>query len=96
MRCISSQDSFLPPLTILAATSGARVLELGAGNGLPGVVGARCGATVWLSDMAEAEGTLDNCRRTCAMNGVDARGGRRVGERGGGKGRKPEVGGGRG
>uniref|UniRef100_H3CLY8 Methyltransferase 23, arginine n=1 Tax=Tetraodon nigroviridis TaxID=99883 RepID=H3CLY8_TETNG len=49
---------------------GLGVLELGAGVSLPGVVAARCGAKVILSDRAEAPSCLDNCRRSCRANGV--------------------------
>ncbi|XP_010872374.1 methyltransferase-like protein 23 isoform X2 [Esox lucius] len=45
-----------------------RVLELGAGVSLPGVVAAKCGAQVILSDNAELPLCLDNCRRTCEVN----------------------------
>ncbi|XP_041939102.1 methyltransferase-like protein 23 [Alosa sapidissima] len=46
------------------------VLELGAGVSLPGVVAARCGAAVILSDSAELPRCLDNCRRSCEANGL--------------------------
>ncbi|KAL3053171.1 hypothetical protein OYC64_005663 [Pagothenia borchgrevinki] len=46
------------------------VLELGAGVSLPGVVAARCGAKVILSDNAEKPLCLENCRRSCAANGL--------------------------
>lgn len=44
--------------------------QLGAGVSLPGVVAARCGAKVILSDKAEAPSCLENCRRSCRANGV--------------------------
>lgn len=44
--------------------------QLGAGVSLPGVVAARCGAKVLLSDRAEAPSCLENCRRSCRANGV--------------------------
>ncbi|KAL0993405.1 hypothetical protein UPYG_G00107390 [Umbra pygmaea] len=44
------------------------VLELGAGVSLPGVVAAKCGAQVILSDSAEIPLCLENCRRTCKEN----------------------------
>ncbi|XP_041719591.1 methyltransferase-like protein 23 isoform X2 [Coregonus clupeaformis] len=44
------------------------VLELGAGVSLPGVVAAKCGAQVILSDSAELPLCLENCRRTCEVN----------------------------
>ncbi|XP_066498384.1 methyltransferase-like protein 23 isoform X2 [Hoplias malabaricus] len=46
------------------------VLELGAGVSLPGVVAAKCGADVILSDSAALPLCLDNCRRSCEANGV--------------------------
>lgn len=44
--------------------------QLGAGVSLPGVVAARCGSKVILSDHAEAPSCLENCRRSCQANGV--------------------------
>ncbi|XP_042576809.1 methyltransferase-like protein 23 isoform X1 [Cyprinus carpio] len=44
------------------------VLELGAGVSLPGVVAAKCGARVILSDSAELPLCLRNCRRSCDVN----------------------------
>ncbi|XP_021168608.2 methyltransferase-like protein 23 isoform X2 [Fundulus heteroclitus] len=49
---------------------GRAVLELGAGVSLPGVVAARCGADVILSDDANKPACLENCRRSCAANGL--------------------------
>uniref|UniRef100_A0A3B4TR58 Methyltransferase 23, arginine n=1 Tax=Seriola dumerili TaxID=41447 RepID=A0A3B4TR58_SERDU len=46
------------------------VLELGAGVSLPGVVAARCGAKVILSDSARTPLCLENCRRSCGANGL--------------------------
>ncbi|XP_044186261.1 methyltransferase-like protein 23 isoform X2 [Thunnus albacares] len=46
------------------------VLELGAGVSLPGVVAARCGAKLILSDDAKKPLCLENCRRSCEANGV--------------------------
>lgn len=48
----------------------SRRSQLGAGVSLPGVVAARCGAKVILSDHAEAPSCLENCRRSCQANGV--------------------------
>ncbi|XP_076209584.1 histone-arginine methyltransferase METTL23 isoform X1 [Aptenodytes patagonicus] len=47
---------------------GKRVLEIGAGVSLPGVVAAKCGAEVILSDSEELPQCLRNCRRSCLMN----------------------------
>ncbi|XP_040045748.2 histone-arginine methyltransferase METTL23 [Gasterosteus aculeatus] len=52
------------------ALGGQAVLELGAGVSLPGVVAARCGAKVILSDGAAASLCLENCRRSCEANGL--------------------------
>ncbi|KAF3699682.1 Methyltransferase-like protein 23 [Channa argus] len=46
------------------------VLELGAGVSLPGVVAARCGAKVILSDSTKTPLCLENCRRSCEANGL--------------------------
>lgn len=46
------------------------VLQLGAGVSLPGTVAAKCGASVILSDSAELPRCLDNCQRTCEVNGL--------------------------
>ncbi|XP_026063224.1 histone-arginine methyltransferase METTL23 isoform X1 [Carassius auratus] len=43
-------------------------LQLGAGVSLPGVVAAKCGARVILSDSAELPLCLRNCRRSCDAN----------------------------
>ncbi|XP_026180602.1 histone-arginine methyltransferase METTL23 [Mastacembelus armatus] len=46
------------------------VLELGAGVSLPGVVAARCGANVILSDNDKTPQCLENCRHSCEANGL--------------------------
>ncbi|KAM6957124.1 histone-arginine methyltransferase METTL23 [Aplochiton taeniatus] len=46
------------------------VLELGAGVGLPGIVAAKCGANVVLSDSTELPLCLENCRRSCTINSL--------------------------
>ncbi|KAJ8251722.1 hypothetical protein GJAV_G00224410, partial [Gymnothorax javanicus] len=53
-----------------AELEGKTVLEIGAGVSLPGVLAARCGAQVTLSDSAELPHCLENCRRTCQANHV--------------------------
>ncbi|XP_066472079.1 histone-arginine methyltransferase METTL23 isoform X2 [Tiliqua scincoides] len=49
---------------------GKRILEIGAGVSLPGIVAAKCGAEIILSDNAEFPQCLDNCRRSCQMNNL--------------------------
>ncbi|XP_029944883.1 histone-arginine methyltransferase METTL23 [Salarias fasciatus] len=49
---------------------GRTVLELGAGVSLPGVVAARCGARVTLTDDSDWPLCLQNCRRSCEANGL--------------------------
>ncbi|XP_062875006.1 methyltransferase-like protein 23 isoform X2 [Trichomycterus rosablanca] len=44
------------------------ILELGAGASLPGIVAAKCGAHVILSDSAELPQCLKNSKRSCELN----------------------------
>lgn len=44
--------------------------QLGAGVSLPGVVAAKCGAKVILSDSAKTPRCLENCRHSCEANGL--------------------------
>ncbi|KAK1799197.1 hypothetical protein P4O66_007452 [Electrophorus voltai] len=46
------------------------VLELGAGVSLPGIVAAKCGSQVILSDSAELPLCLRNCKRSCEVNNL--------------------------
>ncbi|XP_056262660.1 methyltransferase-like protein 23 [Pseudoliparis swirei] len=55
------------------ALRGRTVLELGAGVSLPGVLAARCGAQVTLSD-GKNPLCLENCRRSCEANGLTVTG----------------------
>ncbi|KAM4692566.1 histone-arginine methyltransferase METTL23 [Rhinophrynus dorsalis] len=50
--------------------TGKMVLEVGAGVSLPGVVAAKCGAKVILSDCAEMPQCLENCHRSCVVNNI--------------------------
>nr|XP_005993262.1 PREDICTED: methyltransferase-like protein 23 isoform X2 [Latimeria chalumnae]XP_014342261.1 PREDICTED: methyltransferase-like protein 23 isoform X2 [Latimeria chalumnae] len=50
--------------------TGKTVLEIGAGVGLPGIVAAKCGAKVILSDRAVQPHCLENCRRSCRLNNL--------------------------
>ncbi|KAJ6660428.1 hypothetical protein lerEdw1_017852 [Lerista edwardsae] len=49
---------------------GKKILEIGAGVSLPGIVAAKCGAEIILSDKAELPQCLDNCHRSCQMNNL--------------------------
>lgn len=49
---------------------GQRVVEIGAGTALPGIVAAKCGAIVTLTDSATLPGSLRHCRRVCEANGL--------------------------
>ncbi|XP_066560901.1 histone-arginine methyltransferase METTL23 isoform X2 [Amia ocellicauda] len=51
---------------------GKTILEIGAGVSLPGVVAAKCGAQVLLSDSAELPKCLENCQRSCEVNGLSS------------------------
>ncbi|KAK7507160.1 hypothetical protein BaRGS_00001095 [Batillaria attramentaria] len=53
---------------------GKTVLEIGSGTALTGVVAAKCGARVILSDSALYPDCLENCQKSCKANnltGVD-------------------------
>ncbi|XP_050775387.1 histone-arginine methyltransferase METTL23 isoform X1 [Gopherus flavomarginatus] len=49
---------------------GKRILEIGAGMSLPGIVAAKCGARVILSDTEELPQCLKNCERSCRINNL--------------------------
>ncbi|KAJ8950178.1 hypothetical protein NQ314_008031 [Rhamnusium bicolor] len=47
-----------------------RVLELGSGTALPGIVAAKCGAIVTLSDSATLPKSLAHTKRSCELNNL--------------------------
>lgn len=49
------------------------VSELGAGTALPGIVAAKLGADVTLTDNCNRPQVLENMKRTCDLNGVDCK-----------------------
>ena len=51
--------------------SGKRLVELGAGVGLAGIVAAKIGAVVTMTDRSEEPAILDNLRFNCAANHVE-------------------------
>lgn len=52
------------------ALVGKRILELGAGTALPGILAAKCGAQVLLSDNCILPKSLQHIRRSCAVNNL--------------------------
>ncbi|XP_062976432.1 histone-arginine methyltransferase METTL23 isoform X5 [Elgaria multicarinata webbii] len=63
---------FGPVLWFWPSTSGfiEDFVQIGAGVSLPGIVAAKCGAEMILSDNAEFPQCLDNCQRSCQMNNL--------------------------
>ena len=49
---------------------GKKVVELGAGTALPGILAAKCGALVTLTDSASLPRSLQHIRRCCDLNGL--------------------------
>lgn len=47
---------------------GKYILELGSGTALPGILAAKCGAFVTLSESALLPRSVDNLKRTCELN----------------------------
>lgn len=49
---------------------GKRILEIGSGTALPGIVAAKCGAQVTLSDSATLPKSLAHIKRSCNLNNL--------------------------
>ncbi|XP_050545498.1 methyltransferase-like protein 23 [Daktulosphaira vitifoliae] len=49
---------------------GKRILEVGSGTSLPGIVAAKCGAIVTLTDDPSVPGTIKHIQKCCYMNGL--------------------------
>nr|XP_022318895.1 methyltransferase-like protein 23 [Crassostrea virginica] len=49
---------------------GRRILELGSGTSLPGILAAKCGGDITLSDSEDFPHCLENCRKSCQANGL--------------------------
>ncbi|KAI4503338.1 hypothetical protein M0802_001560 [Mischocyttarus mexicanus] len=49
---------------------GKKVLELGSGTALPGILASKCGAIVTLSDSASLPRSLQHIKRSCELNGI--------------------------
>ena len=48
------------------------LFQIGAGTALPGLVASLCGAHVTLTDKEEYPECLENCWRSCHVNGQDS------------------------
>ncbi|XP_067005342.1 histone-arginine methyltransferase METTL23 [Anabrus simplex] len=49
---------------------GKHILELGSGTALPGIVAAKCGAAVTLTDSANLPKSLQHVKHCCEVNGL--------------------------
>lgn len=49
---------------------GKKVLELGSGTALPGILAAKCGAQVTLSESATLPKSLAHTKRSCELNSL--------------------------
>ncbi|PSN43688.1 hypothetical protein C0J52_19462 [Blattella germanica] len=50
--------------------AGKHILELGSGTALPGILAAKCGAAVTLTDSASLPRSLQHVQRCCEVNGL--------------------------
>ena len=64
----------IPPPPALAPSRPARVLELGAGTALPGLLLAKLGACVTLTDAVHQPEVLANLEAACRVNGLEISG----------------------
>ncbi|XP_026211355.1 methyltransferase-like protein 23 isoform X2 [Anabas testudineus] len=67
---LGSELLFCKSSTFVYAQSCFFFPQLGAGVSLPGVVAAKCGAKVILSDSTKTPLCLENCRRSCEANSL--------------------------
>ena len=51
---------------------GKRIMELGCGSGLSGIVASKLGANVIFTDQSDPESILNNCRENTKENGIHA------------------------
>lgn len=58
------------PLLALLQSQNCSFQQIGAGVSLPGIVAAKCGAQVTLSDSSELPHCLAICRQSCQMNSL--------------------------
>ncbi|XP_019499823.1 PREDICTED: methyltransferase-like protein 23 isoform X3 [Hipposideros armiger] len=69
---LNTECMFGPVLWSWPSTCGfiEDVCRIGAGASLPGIVAAKCGAEVILSDSSELPHCLEICRQSCQMNAL--------------------------
>lgn len=73
-HCVSEWHILIRVFTFLCFVTTYNIIfiifQLGAGVSLPGIVAAKCGAHVTLSDTAEIPLCLENSRRCCELNNL--------------------------